>query len=168
MTDPAVLWTKLGFSVVAFCEGYFAGIFPTYSKKCRDSPKILGIANAFAAGVFMGIAFLHILPEEIEIWNEIWIANGKDDHHVLPLPTILLIAGYTLILIIDKVLFDTHSMFQHDDNHGAEDHRHSENAQDKFRENLKASFKRVDDAKRSGSAEDLRKSIEEENKLMEN
>lgn len=157
MSDPAVLWTKLGFCVVAFCEGYFAGIFPTYSKSCRDSPKVLGIANSFAAGVFMGIAFLHILPEEIEAWTEISIANGAD--HILPLPTMLLIAGYTVILIIDKVLFDTHTMFAHDDHHAK--------PEDRFRENLKASFERIDEAKRSGSQDELRRSIEEENKVIE-
>ena len=35
----------------------------------------------------------------------------------LPFPFLLLVTGYTLILIIDKVLFDTHAILGHDDDH---------------------------------------------------
>jgi len=165
-----VFWVKIGFCVFAFCEAFFAGIFPTLSKTCRESPKILGIANSFAAGVFMGIAFLHILPEEIEIWNGLWASYGCNVDHVLPLPTILLVCGYTLILIIDKVLFDTHSLFAHEDEHGhAETGRHSahsDNAEEKFRENLKASFAKIEKARNSHPDVDVSHEIEEENKKV--
>lgn len=135
----------------------------------------MGIANAFAAGIFMAIAFIHILPEEIEIWAELWANTYKyDPNHIFPLPTLLCVGGYTLILIIDKVLFDTHALIHgHDhgdgDGHGHGDHEHDhshENAAEaKFRENLKASFARVDQMRKSNP--DNRKSnpdIEEENK----
>jgi len=37
----------------------------------------------------------------------------------LPLPFLLLVSGYTIILVIDKVLFDTHAILGHDDDgHG--------------------------------------------------
>jgi len=49
----------------------------------------------------------------------------KDDEGYLgwsttfPLPFFLMVAGYTLILIIDKVLFDTHIILDdHGDGHG--------------------------------------------------
>ena len=58
-----VVWTKIGFMVLAFAEGLITGLIPTMSASCRESPKILGIANAFAGGVFLAIAFMHILPE---------------------------------------------------------------------------------------------------------
>jgi len=48
-----------------------AGMLPTWSESCRSSPKILGIANAFAGGVFLAIAFMHITPEMIDLWREI-------------------------------------------------------------------------------------------------
>ena len=63
-SDPTLLfWTKVGFIVIAFLEGFISGMIPTWSKSCRESPKILGIANAFAGGVFLAIALMHILPE---------------------------------------------------------------------------------------------------------
>lgn len=63
----------------------------------------------------MAIALIHILPEEIEGWGE----YNDDAEGLFPLPEVLMFAGYTIILILDKVLFDTHSLFDHDDDeHG--------------------------------------------------
>ena len=111
--STAVLWTKIGFIAVVTLEAVIAGMIPTWSPSCRENPKILGIANSFAGGVFMAIAFMHITPEMIETWNE--MNAGKDK--IFPLPELLIFLGYTFILIIDKVLFDTHALFEHDE-HG--------------------------------------------------
>lgn len=137
-----LFWVKIGFCVFAFAEAYITGIIPTISKSCRESPKILGIANSFAAGVFIAIALLHILPEQFDLWNQIWDENGHNPDHVLPVPTLLMVGGYTLILIIDKVLFDTHSLFADEHGHGQEGHEEDamDPAERKFRDNLKASF----------------------------
>ena len=64
-----VLWTKIIFIILSFLEGFCFGAFPTWSKSCRESPKALGFANAFAAGVFLAIGFCHILPEQMEAWE---------------------------------------------------------------------------------------------------
>ena len=102
-----VFWIKTGFIVEIFCEALFAGLFPTFSKTCRESPKLLGIANSFAAGVFLSIALIHILPEEVENWE-----NYNDNpERLFPLPYILVFCGYLLILILDKVMFDSHALF---------------------------------------------------------
>jgi len=68
-SSSAVFWTKIGFIVVSFAEAAIAEMIPTWSPSCRESPKILGIANSFAAGVFLAIALMHITPEMIETWN---------------------------------------------------------------------------------------------------
>lgn len=66
--QPDVFWLKIGFIIFIFFESLLSGIFPTVNKNCRENPKILGIANSFAGGVFLAIAFVHILPEENEAW----------------------------------------------------------------------------------------------------
>lgn len=68
--DP-VFWVKIGFIVFVFLEAFLTGLIPTFLKTCRESPKILSIANSFAAGVFLAIAFVHILPEEAANWAEL-------------------------------------------------------------------------------------------------
>ena len=119
INDPTIFWCKIGFMVGAFFEALVSGMIPTWSASCRENPKVMGIANSFAAGVFLAIALMHITPEMIETWNEMNV--GKDK--IFPLPEILIFSGYTIILIIDKVLFDTHALFDHDhDDSGHDNH----------------------------------------------
>ena len=48
------------------------------------------------------------MPEEIEAWNTLPENVG---HPVFPVPEMLLFIGYTIILILDKVLFDASALF---------------------------------------------------------
>lgn len=114
-------------------------MIPTWSSSCRESPKILGIANSFAGGVFLAIAFMHITPEMIEDWNSMPLNQGNEK--IFPLPELLIFTGYTIILIIDKVLFDTHALFAHDDHEGGHAHD-ADPASAKLETNLKASMAR--------------------------
>jgi zinc transporter ZupT len=59
----ANFWLQVGFCVEIFFESFLTGLIPTWSKSCRQSPAIMGIANSFAGGVFLAIALVHILPE---------------------------------------------------------------------------------------------------------
>lgn len=129
--SSTVFWTKIGFIIVSFLEAAIAGMIPTWSPSCRESPKILGIANSFAAGVFLAIALMHITPEMIATWAEI---SGAEEP--FPLPEVLIFLGYTIILVIDKVLFDTHALFDHDHEDGA----NADPADVKLELNMKASM----------------------------
>jgi zinc transporter ZupT len=121
---------------VIFAEALISGMIPTWSSSCRESPKVLGIANSFAGGVFLAIAFMHITPEMIETWDGLPVNEGKEK--IFPLPELLIFCGYTFILVIDKVLFDTHALFEHD--HGDGHHESHDPAAVKLEINLKASM----------------------------
>lgn len=100
------------------------------------------MANAFSGGLFLAIALIHILPdvtseyavylsEQIELHqpNALSIEekvrrllHGGTDRDVapsveigLPLPYLLVFAGYTFILIVDRVMFDSHVLFDEKD-----------------------------------------------------
>ena len=103
---------KLGFIVTAFLEAFLLGLIPVKSQVFRESPKVLGIANAFSGGVFLAIALMHILPEQLEGYKSLDINHELKE---FPLPFLLLVCGYTLILVIDRVLFDAHSDDDEDD-----------------------------------------------------
>ncbi len=75
--DPNVLYFKIAFIIFIFCVAMIAGIIPAKSKRCTTSQTFLGIANSFAGGVFIAIAFMHILPEATEEYKE-WIEGGHD------------------------------------------------------------------------------------------
>jgi uncharacterized membrane protein len=51
------------------------------------------------------------MPEQTEHYNEIYVDSK------FPLPFLFLMVGYVLILVLDKVMFDTHSAFHKEDEH---------------------------------------------------
>ena len=66
--------------------------------------------------------------------------------------------GYTLILIIDKVMFDTHALFEHDHNEVL-----SDPVDRQLAVSIKKSFAQIEQAERAGSVVDVRKSIADAN-----
>ena len=54
---------KILFIITAFLEAAILGILPVKLKSFKESPMVLGIANAFSGGVFLAIALMHIMPE---------------------------------------------------------------------------------------------------------
>ena len=59
----------------------------------------MSLANAFSAGVFLAIALMHILPEQVDTYKEL---EGESS---FKLTELLVIVGYIFILSLDKVLF---------------------------------------------------------------
>ena len=116
-----IFWTKIGFIVFVWAEAFFSGIAPTLSTQCRESPKVLGIANSFAAGVFLAIALMHILPEQAEAWADNTVERKGPDAKIFPLAEMLTFFGYIIILILDKVLFDSSQLFERDGDHQLND-----------------------------------------------
>ena len=51
------------FIVVILVITMGSGLAPMKIRGCNSNQKILGIANSFSGGVFLSIAFCHILPE---------------------------------------------------------------------------------------------------------
>jgi len=129
------------FIFVIFFITIGAGLAPMKIKNISQNAKWLGIANCFSGGVFLAIAFVHILPETANMYysaklKEI-LSNYQDEGHggglgpttayrkfmtsdeadmiieeysaQFPLPFVLVVAGYAFILLIDKVVIDSHS-----------------------------------------------------------
>jgi len=123
-TGETYLWVKIGFIAVSLILAILSAYIPFKIGTFKNSRAILGVANCFAGGIFMSIAFIHLLPEVSENYKD-WVNEGKpEEEEVIPLPFILLFSGYTLILFIDKVMFDSHGYF-HEHEHG-EGHDHGE------------------------------------------
>ena len=120
-----------------------AGLFPTFSRRFRSNPKILGVANSFAAGLFMAIAIMHVLPEEITAWEEYCGHPAK----IFPLPELLAFAGYVIILLLDKVLFDAHAILDAGDSAGEA----VDPAEKKLERDIRGSFLEVDNIEREAA-----------------
>lgn len=98
---------------IFLAEGFGLGVLPVFCKAFSENPRVLGIANAFSGGVFLAIAMMHIMPEQVEGWKEYREDQGKGAE--FPAPFLFAISGYTLMLVLDKVLFDAHPLGTEDD-----------------------------------------------------
>jgi len=116
-----IFWTKIGFIVFCFCQAFFAGLIPLVFSTCRESPKVLGFAQAFASGIFLAICLIHILPEQSDVWTKKSVEKNGPDAKIFPLAEMITFIGYVVILVLDKVLFDSHALFEQNDNHASSD-----------------------------------------------
>lgn len=100
------------------------GFFPFFCNGCRKSVKILGIANAFSGGIFLGIALFHLLPESVENIEDFF--KDKDDSvwKRMPMSFFLAFIAYALILFVEKIAFDSHALIEHDHGDGEGHHDH--------------------------------------------
>jgi zinc transporter ZupT len=130
-------WVKWTFIVVIFCITLGAGLMPMKIKSFNKNAKWVGVANTFSGGVFLAIAFVHILPETANMYYSEKLRNiliNYDASRVtsvekseavdsiidsyqrqFPLPFVLVVIGYAFILLIDRVIIDAHSSGPHAD-----------------------------------------------------
>ena len=83
-------------------------MIPVWSKSFKENKLLLGSANVFSAGIFISLALMHILPEE----NNLYMESSTSS---FPLPFLVMILGYSFILLIDKVMFDSSDILVKDD-----------------------------------------------------
>ena len=98
--SPGNLATKIVSIFVFLGMAMAFGLMPYYIKAFRTSTKFLSISNAFAGGLFLGIGLFHVLPEGAE----------KLAEFSLPWAYFCAYLSYALILFVEKVAFNSHSL----------------------------------------------------------
>lgn len=73
------------------------GALPILVARHAGSRRFFSLGNAFAGGLFLGIGFIHLLPEGIEKLEGIV---------EFPLAVLLSALGFSLLLLIDRVIFE--------------------------------------------------------------
>ena len=87
---------KLLLLLVVLVAGFAGGAVALRRHRGADTGKRLGWGNAFAAGVFLGAGFLHMLPDAAESWAELgW-------HY--PMAFLLATVAFILMLLFEHVL----------------------------------------------------------------
>ena len=71
-------------------------LIPLRSKKMTENKLALSLANAFSGGVFLSLAFGHLIPECV---------HGFAGYNEVT-PYLLVLSGYLLIFFVEKVAFD--------------------------------------------------------------
>jgi hypothetical protein len=75
-------------------------LIPLRSKKISENKLALSLANAFSGGVFLSLAFGHLIPECV---------HGFEGYNEVT-PYLLVLSGYLLIFFVEKVAFDAHDI----------------------------------------------------------
>ena len=75
--SDTLLYVKLGFIFVIFIESVLFGVIPQRWKRCRNNEHFLSIANCFSGGVFLAIAFVHIIPESTKLYYQIKYSSSS-------------------------------------------------------------------------------------------
>ena len=132
---------KLVFIVFILVLTLASSLAPMKVRGCKTNQKLLGILNSFSGGVFLAIAFVHILPETSNLYYQSKLERLLQKQHAIapalnsdrselsnlvtqdeintiieeyqssfPLPYLLVVFGYAFILLIDRVIIDSHSM----------------------------------------------------------
>lgn len=93
---------KLAMAAAIFLIGITFGLLPLATKKVppklRD--RVLGVCNAFAAGIFIAAGSIHLFNESIELFDSVY-----PDLHLINPAFILAPFGFFVTFVIDKVLF---------------------------------------------------------------
>ena len=116
---PLHLW-KIIFQAILTTINVACWLLPLRSKKITENKLGLSLANAFSGGVFLSLAFGHLIPESIH--------GFKDFPEEAPF--MLVLSGYLLIFFVEKVAFDAHGVLHEMEAGGASHagHNHSHNS----------------------------------------
>jgi len=96
---PLILW-KVIFQIILTTLNVMCWLIPLRAKKISENELALGLANAFSGGVFLSLAFGHLIPECI---------HGFEGYPE-SLPFMIVLSGYLLIFFVEKVAFDAHGL----------------------------------------------------------
>lgn len=109
------IW-KILFQIVLTTINVLCWLIPLRSKKISENKVALSLANAFSGGVFLSLAFGHLIPECVHGFHA---SLGGEMNEALPYMIIL--GGYLLIFFVEKVAFDAHDIL-HEMTEGGGDH----------------------------------------------
>ena len=114
--SPEDLNTRIGLLFVLLVISAISSLIPVLcslkrKKKGRGAKEsaekswkavVLSILNCFAGGVFLGVTFLHLLPDITEDWetilSQVWTSSYPFDYF-------LVVLGFFLVLIIEQIAY---------------------------------------------------------------
>lgn len=101
---------KVIFQAILTTINVLCWLIPLRSKKMTENKLALSLANAFSGGVFLSLAFGHLIPECV---------HGFAGYNEVT-PYLLVLSGYLLIFFVEKVAFDAHDIL-HEMEHANEE-----------------------------------------------
>ena len=88
--------------IIVFFVICMAGIIPKAWSGCAKREWALSLLNCFAAGMFLAMALMHLLPEGVELYDG-WAAEHEIEEP-FPLAYLMFFVGFLLVLCVDRVI----------------------------------------------------------------
>ena len=126
--DKSYISLKIISLFVILIIGVIFGLLPYFIKSCRKNVDCLSLVNTFGGGLFLGIGLFHILPETNEKFEK--YEKLKD----VPLSYFLAFISYALILFVERVAFDGHSLIKNHEHDHKNNHEDNDEKKDKKKE----------------------------------
>ena len=130
-----IFYIKIVYLITIWIISFIFGLLPLCFNNCRKDLRLLNYANAFSAGIFLGIGFFHIMPEASESFENYFLKEGINSFiKGWPMPYLLAFLSYSFILYIEKVAFNSHALIAH--THGDENNIENDLNLDELKEPL--------------------------------
>lgn len=94
----SILTIKFIAALAILGVGIVGGLIPLLAARRQAGRRFLSLGNALAGGIFLGAGFIHLLPEAAEALEEVV------DY---PLAALLAALGVGVLLLIDRVVFES-------------------------------------------------------------
>ena len=117
-SSTAHLGLKLGLLAGIFFLALVGGLAPMGIKNFVQVDGVLALVNCFSGGVFMCTGLTHILPHVVEY------GAGVKGYGEYPLPYVLVMLGYMLVFLVERVVFHIHKHAEEEEEHGNHGHGH--------------------------------------------
>ena len=101
MDDAAMKGVKI-IMIIAIWFCWPSIVFPKLLPSIKPNQFGLSLLNCLAAGIFLGLALINVIPKGTDIYKK-W-ADDKGIERPYPLPYVLIFAGYFLVLTLDKAI----------------------------------------------------------------
>ena len=113
---PGDLPTRIGLLFALFFSSAVCTLIPVVCAWCGSKRKgkkeegqekpwkqiLLSILNCFSGGVFLGVTFLHLLPDITEDWEKIFSEVMKTSY---PFDRFLVVIGFFIILVVEQMAY---------------------------------------------------------------
>ena len=80
----------------------FTSLLRSSSSQSGTTASILSFMNCFSGGVFLGTVFLHLLPEVVEGFEEMWEMRKKEVE--FPVAYFIVMCGLFLVLFLESTI----------------------------------------------------------------
>ena len=134
-TTISIFYIKIFYLIIIWAIAFVFGLLPLCFNNCRKDLRLLNYANAFSAGIFLGIGFFHLMPEASESFENYFLNEGSNSiFKNIPISYLLAFLSYCFILYIEKVAFNSHALIAH--THGDESSIENDENFDELKEPL--------------------------------